>query len=119
MFIRIAVDPALNLSLDDFTTEWNADPTVPGNATIEHERSGAYGIPPEYIQQGIIYLTGIATATLLNPAREAMAEFVKERLKTFLDEKFPKTKEGDKPEITWVRQGGGGLLMVVHKREEA
>lgn len=119
MNVRVAVDPALHLSLDEFATVWNADPAVPSTASVEQERSGAYNLPPELIEQGVIYLSGIATAALVTPTVTAVAAFLQEHLKAFLDAKFPKTKAEKQIEVTQVKQPDGSILLVVHEREEA
>jgi hypothetical protein len=105
----IAIDPALNLDLDDLAAAWNAAPESRALAQASTLPPKAQGFSP-LAQQGLMLLTGAATAASAL-ALDALKDALKARLMAYFEQKL-----GRQPpplEIEWQPQSGGGYLLVV------
>lgn len=112
----IVFAPDLGISAEAFAKEWNSTPHAPATAEAVYPKSVGFDIPPELLQMGMIALssaTGLLGAKVATPAAEALGEFVKERVKAWLDKTFPDKKE--KVNVSTIPQPDGSVLFVVHK----
>jgi hypothetical protein len=116
--LAIVFAPELGISVEGFAEEWNATPDAPGEAQAIYPESVGFNIPPELIQAGMVSLGvigGVISTTLVKPTTEAIAEFVKARVKAWLAQTFP--EQADKVKVSTVRQANGAVLFVVHGEE--
>jgi hypothetical protein len=110
----IAIDPGLDLDLDDLVAAWNETPACRALAQAQLFAPEAQSFTPELAQQGLILLTGAATAASAL-ALDALKDALRARLSAYFEQKLER-----KPalEIEWQRQPGGGHLLVVTPQEQ-
>lgn len=116
MSYYIALDPDLNVDVQDFVAAWNATPACRDLAEAQLVEMTPKGFPldPQLAQQGLILLAGAAGGFAAG-ASTLVLESLKDALKDKLTEYF-KAKLGPKPaavpKVEFVRQPDGGLLIV-------
>lgn len=114
MEYAIALSPDLELDVDGFIAEWNATPESRQVGEAQPLRgSPASFLPPE-ITAALIFLAGaVGTAAV-----DAVKDIVKERVKAYLNKKFPPEQPKKPPtiEIELIPQGNGRRVILVVKK---
>jgi hypothetical protein len=110
----IAIDPNLDLDLDDFIAAWNATPECRALAEARLIPQPPQGFPldPQMVQQGLVLLSG-AAGVAGGLALEALKDAVKEKLTEYFKEKLSREPA---IKLESVRQPGGAYLLVVKSR---
>jgi hypothetical protein len=107
----IAIDLNLALDLSDFIAAWNDTPECRTLAEAQLTTQPPQGFPldPQLVQQGLILLTGVASATGAL-ALDALKDAVKDKLTDYLKDRL-----AQKPpvQVESIRQPGGAYLLVV------
>ena len=110
---HIAFDPDLGVSAQDFIRDWNATPACRALAEAQPDTQGpsSFSLDPQMLQQGLVLLSGMVGAasglvldTLKDAVKDRLAEYFKDKLS-----KKPTIK------VSFVRQPGGGLLIVTEE----
>ena len=114
MDYSIAIDPELDLDLASLTAAWNATPECHALAQAELIDPQATSFDPGLAGQGLILLTGAATAASAL-ALDALKDALKARLSAYFEHKLQ--RQPPPLDIEWQRQSGGGYLLVVTGRE--
>lgn len=117
MDVVVAVDPGLGLDAAVFVAGWNETDAYYGLAEARLERQPPAGFPldPQLVEQGLVFLGGVAGGLALKALETAVSEWVKELLKR----RREKQAAGE-PKITVqaVPQPGGAVLLVVTEEEQ-
>ncbi len=114
MDYSIAIDPELDLDLAGLTAAWNATPECRALAQAELIDPQATSFGPALAGQGLILLTGAATAASAR-ALDALEGAPRARLGAYSEHTLP--RQPPPLDIEWQRQPGGGYLLVVTGRE--
>lgn len=113
MDYRIVISPTLGMPAAEFITLWNETPACRQTAQASPAEAGtvSYGLDPDLIQQGLIFLGGVAGGIAL----DLIKELAKERLKAYLERKLPQPPPEVRVEA--VPQPDGAVLLVIHEAE--
>jgi hypothetical protein len=113
MDYQIVISPGLGLPAAEFIALWNDTPACrqTAQARLADAGSASYDLDPALIQQGLIFLGGVAGGIAL----DLVKDLAKERLKAYLEHKLPQPPPEVKVEA--VPQPDGSVLLVIHEAE--
>jgi hypothetical protein len=81
MDLQVALSPSLNINPSEFVSCWNSNPQSSDLAQARYEREPAKGYSPELIQQGLIFLAGIASSIAYDVVKDILKDRAVELLK--------------------------------------
>lgn len=114
MDYQIIFSPSLDVKAAEFITDWNntAACREVGQAELAETQTASYELlDPALIQQGLIFLGGVAGTVAL----DVVIDLAKERLKAYLERKLPASRRDI--DVEAVRQPGGAYLLVIKEKE--
>jgi hypothetical protein len=114
MDYRIVLSPNLSQKATAVAAAWNEDPgarQVAQAQVIEAEQVSYLPIDPDLLQQGLIFLGGVAGGIAL----DVVKDLTKERVTAYLKRVWP--QKPPEVEVEAVRQPDGAILLVVKEQE--
>jgi hypothetical protein len=114
MNYQLVISPTLNVSVADFIAGWNSTAACREAAQAQRAdptTASFAGLDPTMLQQGLIFLAGVAGTVAL----EVIKDLVKERLKAYLEGQLAARQP--EIEVEAIEQPDGAYLLVVKEKE--